>query len=70
MDTGTEPGLKEKEDVKQGSGLIQEQRFTDPRYFAKNPFLEYAFITSAMMGQTLALSATTNVMSILRIIAE
>lgn len=67
MDTGAGSGFEEKEDVKQVSESIQEQRFTDPRYFAKNPFLEYAFITSAMMGQTLALSATTNVMSILRI---
>lgn len=41
-------------------------RFTDPRYFADNPCLEYVFILSAMTGQLLVQSVSANVLPIMK----
>lgn len=48
--------------------LERSQKFTNPKFFAKSRSLEYLFLFTAMLSQLLALSATTTVLPILKML--
>nr|UJH94636.1 ST.26 [Starmerella bombicola] len=50
--------------------MLASERFADPRYFAKSPKLEYAFVVSILLGQIFTQAASNAALPLLQVLGK